>query len=215
MLIDKHLHESKYSLDSHVSLIDIVNRAKTIGLNGVCITDHESNEIHHEAALLSKKMNFPIIVGAEFLTLEGDMTVFGLKELPKERISAKELVSLVDECEGIAIASHPYRQNNRGMGDHIRTLDKLWGIEAFNGSTPREHNLRAYKLALELGIPALGGSDAHNIGQIGKFVSSFPDWVMDEATFIKAIKLKLVNPVIFENGRFVEIKKPSDLNIAV
>jgi predicted metal-dependent phosphoesterase TrpH len=211
MLIDTHLHESKYSLDSFVSLSEIVAKAKAIGLHGICITDHESNEIMAEAKKLAKEMNFIIIVGAEFLTIEGDMTVFGLDKLPKERIHANELVHLVEQAGGIAIASHPYRQNNRGMGDFIRDIDKLWGVEAFNGSTPKELNQKAYELAIELGIPTLGGSDAHNANQVGKFVSVMPDWVKDEASFIKAIKSKLVHPAVFENGLYTEIKNYDDL----
>jgi predicted metal-dependent phosphoesterase TrpH len=211
MLIDTHLHESKYSLDSFVSLSEIVAKSKVIGLDGICITDHESNEIKTEAKKLAKEMDFIIIVGAEFLTIEGDMTVFGLNKLPNERIHANELVRLVDEAGGVAIASHPYRQNNRGMGDFIRDIDTLWGVEAFNGSTPKELNQKAYELAVELGIPTLGGSDAHCVNQVGKFVSVMPDWVKDEASFIKAIKAKLVHPALYENGIYREIRNYDDL----
>ncbi|NMA51466.1 MAG: PHP domain-containing protein, partial [Peptococcaceae bacterium] len=79
MIIDTHIHERKYSLDSLVSLEEIVDQARLIGLDGICITDHESNEIKEEARLLSQKTGFLIITGAEVLTWEGDVTVFGLE----------------------------------------------------------------------------------------------------------------------------------------
>ena len=41
MLIDMHLHERTFSLDSHLSLEQIVTIAKAKGLDGVCITDHD------------------------------------------------------------------------------------------------------------------------------------------------------------------------------
>jgi predicted metal-dependent phosphoesterase TrpH len=205
MIIDTHLHESKYSGDSHISLLELVVRAKEIGLDGICITDHESNEIMEEAHELAQKIDFTIIVGAEFLTHEGDMTVFGLKELPKEKIHAHELIELVNKNGGVAVCSHPYRQNNRGMGDHIRDLKNVWGIEAFNGSTPPHHNLQAYNLSLELGVPALGGSDAHNWQQVGKYATVFPDGVKTEKDLIEAIKLKQVCPVYYENGHYKKV----------
>lgn len=202
MLIDTHLHEKKYSGDSFVTLEEIVDRAKELGLNGICITDHESNEIMEEANALAKKADFLIITGAEILTFEGDMTVFGLRSLPDRMIHAVELIDLVKKAGGVAIAAHPYRQNNRGMGDYMRNLDCIWGIEAFNGSTPKHLNEKAYDVSVDLNVPALGGSDAHVIEQVGKFATCMPDWVVDEASFIKAIKQGLAVPAIFEQGRY-------------
>lgn len=202
MLIDTHLHEKKYSGDSMISLEEIVFRARELGLNGVCITDHESNEIKKEADILSKETGFLIVTGAEILTFEGDMTVFGLNQLPREMVYADELVDMVDRAGGIAICSHPYRKNNRGMGDQIRELKTVWGIEAFNGSTPECYNLQAYHLSLELNVPALGGSDAHNINQVGKFATWMPDWVNNELSFIDAVKKGLVFPCRYDNGTY-------------
>ncbi|WP_236860080.1 PHP-associated domain-containing protein [Candidatus Formimonas warabiya] len=203
MIIDTHLHESKYSLDSSVSLEEIVSRAREMGLDGVCITDHESNEITDEAKRLSKETGFLILVGAEILTYEGDMTVFGLAGLPQEKMHACELIELVSQNKGVAISSHPYRQNNRGMGDHIRDLRNLWAVEAFNGSTEFSHNMRAYHLSRELNLPCLGGSDAHLRHKVGRFATVFPDGIRDERDFIEAVVAKEVFPVTFEGGRFI------------
>ena len=48
ILTDIHMHESRYSSDSFVFLEEIVAKAKYIGLDGICITDHESNQIKAE-----------------------------------------------------------------------------------------------------------------------------------------------------------------------
>ncbi len=92
MIIDTHIHESKYSLDSEISLEEIVKRGKEIGLDGVCITDHESSDIMDEAHAYSKATGFLILVGAEILTYEGDILVFGLKDIPKNKMHAKDLL---------------------------------------------------------------------------------------------------------------------------
>ena len=42
MFIDLHMHEKNYSLDSHLSLEEMVAIAKKRGLDAICITDHDS-----------------------------------------------------------------------------------------------------------------------------------------------------------------------------
>ena len=199
MLIDIHMHESRYSSDSYVSLEEIVAKAKSIGLDGICITDHESNQIKAEAAKLSVQEDFPIIVGAEVLTQAGDILVFGLNDLPKEKIPAQDLIDSVNKAGGVAIAAHPFRDNGRGTGEEIRNLTGLAGIETFNGSTKPDHNFQAYSLALELELPCLGGSDTHVIERVGKFVTSFPDWVSTTKDLIKAVKNGKVKPVKYNH----------------
>lgn len=182
MIIDTHIHESKYSLDSEISLEEIVKRGKEIGLDGVCITDHESSDIMDEAHAYSKATGFLILVGAEILTYEGDILVFGLKDIPKNKMHAKDLLKIVYENNGVAISAHPYRNNNRGMGDYIREAKMLGlsGVEAFNGSTEPHQNLLAYSLATELNLPCIGSSDAHVIEKVGKYTTVFPNGIRDE-----------------------------------
>lgn len=206
MFIDTHIHESKYSLDSKFSLEQAVKKAKEIGLNGICITDHESNNIREEALEYGKKNNFLIIVGAEVLTYQGDVVVFGLKDIPQEKIEARELLLNVKEAKGVAIAAHPFRNNNRGMGNYIREVKELlFGIEAFNGSTEPHQNLFAYALATELGLPAFGASDAHLVERVGKYSTVFPDGIRDEQDFIFAVKNGMVHPAIRKKNTFEEI----------
>lgn len=205
MIIDTHMHESKYSLDSSISLKDIIVRAKGIGLDGICITDHESNEIKKEAERVSLEENFPIIVGAEFLTFEGDILVFGLDKLPDEKIHAEELIKIVNNAGGVAIAAHPYRKNNRGLEDKIRTVKGLHGIECLNGSTPMDLNLMAYEDAAYRGAAMLGGSDCHVIDKVGVYSTHFPDGTRTVEDFIRAVRDKETTPVSYENGRYVDI----------
>lgn len=136
MLIDTHLHESKYSGDSFITLEEIVYRSMEMGLHGVCITDHESNKIKKEAEVLMKETGFLIITGAEILTFEGDMTVFGLERLPGKRIHAQELTDIVDKAGGVAVCSHPYRQNNRD-GRSYKAVESTVGYR----SPKRKHTV--------------------------------------------------------------------------
>ena len=188
MLIDIHIHTREYSSCSNIDLETAVIRSKAIGLDGMCITDHENLGIADKATYLSHRYNYLIIVGAEILTYEGDLLVFGLNVLPQEKQHAQNLVDLVAANGGVSIAAHPFRDNGRGMGEHIRSLKGAQGIEAFNGNTGPDENYRAYTMGRELGIPCLAGSDSHDIGQIGKYVTSFSHPIGSLGDFITAIK---------------------------
>ena len=96
MLVDLHIHESKYSLDSHVSLEKIIEEAKRKGLDGIAITDHDDIQIKEEAETLSKNLNYPIFVGVEYLTLEGDIIAFGIDKVTEGRIPAQEFINLLN-----------------------------------------------------------------------------------------------------------------------
>lgn len=206
MIIDTHLHESKYSSDSQLSFKDAIETAKFVGLDGICITNHDNNYLIDEIGFSTKINNLLVIVGAEILTYEGDILVFGVKELPKEMIHAKELLKIVNKENGVAIAAHPFRNNNRGLGEYIRTVkNELHGIEAFNGSTMPHHNLYAYALATELGIPCLGAGDSHESKQIGTYATYFDCTIRDDLDFIEAIKSGCCCPVMRKDGNFEKI----------
>ncbi|SFA85165.1 PHP domain-containing protein [Clostridium frigidicarnis] len=206
MIIDTHVHENKYSKDSFISLDEITLRANELGLHGVCITDHESNDLRRDIGSSFYRNETLVIVGAEFLTFEGDILVFGLETLPSKKIPAKELLNLVKENNGVAVSAHPYRNNNRGLGDNIGALkDLLHGVECFNGSTFPHANLLAYSKSTEMNLGCLGASDSHVIEKLGTYATNFRSNIRDEKDFIEAIKSKVYCPVIRKNTGFENI----------
>jgi PHP domain. len=44
MLIDMHLHSAEYSPDSDLQIVDAIVRAKQLGLDGLCVTDHGAEQ---------------------------------------------------------------------------------------------------------------------------------------------------------------------------
>ena len=78
MIIDMHMHEMRYSGDSFLRLENMVEIAKRRGLDGICITDHDSMGLKEFAAEYSEKTGFPIFVGIEFYSLQGDIVAFGI-----------------------------------------------------------------------------------------------------------------------------------------
>ena len=207
MLVDLHIHESKYSLDSHVSLEKIIEEAKRKGLDGIAITDHDDMQIKEEAETLSKNLNYPIFVGVEYLTLEGDIVAFGIDKVPEGRIPAQEFINLVNEAGGVCISAHPFRNNNRGLENNLNTIRGLAGIEGFNGNTDKLSNLKAFETAKKIGIQAVGSSDAHHQHAVGRFATKLPFTVTNVAELIRAIKTNECVPMIYVDGIYKEIEE--------
>ena len=78
MIIDMHMHEMRYSGDSFLRLENMVEIAKRRGLDGICITDHDSMGLTEYAKEYSREHQYPVLVGAEFFSLWGDITAFGI-----------------------------------------------------------------------------------------------------------------------------------------
>jgi len=197
MIIDIHSHENKYSFDSHMNLADGIKQAKVIGLDAMCITNHDNNLLALEVGNSAIIDGLLVIVGTEILTTQGDILVFGLKDIPKNMLSAEELLLYVRKNGGVSIAAHPFRKNNRSLGNHIRKIKYLLdGIESFNGSTPVYLNLEAYSLATELNIPSFGGSDAHTENRVGLYATRFYGRIRDHKDFVEVIKNGNLHPTM-------------------
>lgn len=215
MLIDMHLHEKTYSSDSILDLREMIHRARRMGLDGICITDHESMGLTEKARDMSREMLFPVFVGAEVLTHQGDLLVFGVDHVPHRLMGAEELVDWVARQGGATISAHPYRQNGRGMGDSLLSLDRLSGVEGLNGSTPFHLNRKAQQAAESRSLPIFGGSDAHHIQQVGKYATSFSGVIRDIKDLVEGIKEGNVDPVQYKDGFYQRIGMEKPMEIAV
>lgn len=105
MFVDTHMHEMTCSKDSFLKLEEMVEIAREKGLGAICITDHDDMGLKEYAAEYSKKTGFPIFVGIEFFSLQGDIIAFGIEEYPDERISAQDFIDLVKAQGGFCFAA--------------------------------------------------------------------------------------------------------------
>ena len=135
MFIDTHMHEMTYSPDSFLKLEEMVRIGKEKGLGALCITDHDSMGLKDYAAEYTARTGFPIFVGIEFYSLQGDIVAFGIEDYPKERIPAQDFIDLVKAQGGVCFAAHPFRNNNRGLEENLALVHGLAGVEVLNGST--------------------------------------------------------------------------------
>lgn len=197
MFVDLHIHESTFSPDSRMRLEDIVAQARARGLDGICITDHDSMGLKESAEEYSRRCGFPIFVGIEYYSLWGDITAWGLSNYPRARIGAQQFVDLVCEEGGFCVACHPFRNNSRGLARHLRDVRGLGGVEVLNGSTSPEANLTALNWCRELALCPIGASDAHGLSQVGCFATWLPEHVDNLPDFVEVLKAGNLRPAVW------------------
>ncbi len=202
MLVDMHIHEKTFSLDSFLSLEEIVTIAKTRGLDAVCITDHDSMGLRDFCAEYSRKTGFPIFVGVEFFSLQGDITAFGVDSFPDHRVSAQEFIDEVNKQGGFCTSCHPFRKNMRGLEDKLRDVKGLHGVEVLNGSTPMDLNRTALQFCRELNLKAIGASDAHVPQNVAKYVTWLPEKVDNLNDFVAQLHTRETRPAIWNGSSY-------------
>jgi len=142
--------------------------AEKLGLNALCITDHNTIK----GALVAQKFNKDlVVVGEEISSKEGEILGLFLQEKVNPGLSAEETIEQIHSQDGIAIAPHPYSGHCSCVTDKINTL-RFDGIEVFN-SLHRDGYSNAIALEKCNGHAKLGGSDAHASFMIGNGYTLF------------------------------------------
>lgn len=197
MIIDLHLHESQYSACSWMTVQEAVAAARKQGLDAICITNHDSLDIR-ESDLL-KTVDFPVFVGVELFTDEGEIIAFGLDVLPEQPIPAQDFIDFVTEQGGFCFAAHPFRVGS-GLGDHMTTLKGLHGVEVCNGGNLDWENAKAWKACQQLNLVPVGGSDAHLPKDVGRYATWLPAPVTTMQELVAALKSGECCPVAKDEG---------------
>lgn len=211
MLVDLHMHEKTHSPDSALGLAEMVHTARLLGLDAICITDHDSMGLRREAEQHARQTGFPIFVGLEYYSAQGDIVAFGLPEPPRPGLSAQAFVHLVNRAGGACFAAHPYRSNNRGLKDQLYEVEGLCGIEAFNASTGWEANQRALAACRRLGLQPLGVSDCHRREKLGVYATCLPGAATTLEGFIHLLQKGGGRPLVFHQSRYVDLLSLCDL----
>lgn len=179
--VDLHIH-SKYSGDNDSEPEEIINIAIEAGLDAIAFTEHYSYEASEFVESLRQKYNsIKILRGVEFSTPDGHCLIFGVDtdRLPIRDIPLSEVIEIVTSAGGVLIPTHPYRGIN-SMGDTIRKVRGFSAIEGFNGLNMYHLNQKAIDVAVDLGLPYTGGSDAHRPVDVGSCYTEFDEPVKED-----------------------------------
>ena len=217
-LFDLHIHTTKGSSDSSLTPEDLVLEADRLGLRGLCITEHSGPWDRHEFQKFAALHSVVLVRAMEVETDFGHMLAFGLDRYQAGFNKAAELRKAATAAGGFVITAHPFRGVLSSNGRRDRALiyqsvpdelpktpeDALGhpvfkladAVEVANGGTADRENEFAMNVASKLGLPVTGGSDAHSVHGLGKFVTEFHDEVSSEREFLKALHSKQYHPVV-------------------
>ena len=191
MRIDFHVHTTRGSSDSNLDPLLMIDQAHTIGLEGICITEHDNAWTDPEIEEYARERGVTLFLGIEVTTEWGHVGTFGLDRYVGGIYKVKELRRIIDEVDGFLIANHPFRykldprfqfihkttpidQANPVSGSQaLEVLDYVDAIEVVNGACSEEENRYAQAVAEHVGCKRIGGSDSHSASSIGCAVTIF------------------------------------------
>jgi hypothetical protein len=212
MLIDLHAHTSPRSNCSSATLEELVESARSRGLDALCITEHDVRWPEDELEDASRLLKFPLIPGVELSTDIGHVLVFGQLERPLWLgYRFEQLVEEVSRTGTAIILPHPVRDvagaraKARGHVEPSAEVVAGWehwslvhAIEAISTQTVgAEHELTAAALMLSP-MPSVGASDAHGPGLAGTYATEFSGSVVNVEGLAAEIRAGHVRPVRFD-----------------
>ncbi|MCC6698018.1 MAG: PHP domain-containing protein [Candidatus Hydrogenedentes bacterium] len=192
IILDIHLHTSRHSRCSRIRPEDLIDQAVRVGLDGLVITEHHYQWDQQELADLaaaSRHPGFILLSAFEYSSSQGDLLVYGLEPQlagefrpgwPPERAA-----ELVQHHGGVCIAAHPTRAD-LGFDERLATLP-LVAMEV-RSVKMKEHEQRlALNISEAMKIPAVAGSDAHDLHDVGRFATEFEDLITCSADLQSAL----------------------------
>ncbi len=198
---DHHLHTSRYSPDSIIDPIELLDRANRVGLDGVVITDHDHQWDAEEVADLAadpRAKGLRVFSGAEVSTREGHFLVYGLPSLENvpPGVSLRDLLKEVQGYKAAIVAAHPFRWDqdfDAIVTTHGPAFDALELVS--NNVTPETRAKTERLLARHSQtMAATGSSDGHEPAIVGCYYSDFPAQIATMADFVHALRSRLGRP---------------------
>ena len=211
MRIDLHVHTRRFSGCSNIDPLLLLVKARCVGLDGIALTEQGIRWPDEKIARLKAEAgaaDLVVIAGQEVACysrcgrFQGEFLAFGYPRSLGSNKSVEEVADRVHAREGVLIAAHPFKRDRRGEGYYGRGADvrhfPIDGIEVAHPDYCAEDRRAARQTAAAAGLVGTGGSDAHDLGRIGRCLTVFDDPIDGEAALCEAIRRRRVRP---EEGR--------------
>lgn len=195
MLIDLHCHTAPRSACSALTPERLVELAAARGLDGVCLTEHDRAWDPHALAALRATAPVAVFHAVELTTDLGHVLAFGLEPADFSPEAAK-VAEAAARRGGLLFLAHPARD---GLLRVTReTVEYFASVEALNGSDSRLQNIAASGLARGFRLPGIGGSDAHQEGEVGRAATRFAAAVRCDAELLEVLRAGAYEAVLLE-----------------
>ncbi|MFH1672844.1 MAG: PHP domain-containing protein [Pseudomonadota bacterium] len=186
MRFDLHVHTT-ISPCSVLTLEEILNHARARGLDGVCITDHDTMDVRHLIREGPQPTGLCVIFGIEYTTNDGDFLLFGPFDKVPPGLQAPEVLRWIDAVGGVAVAAHPFRRG-RQTQEYLIQEGLCRIVEGLNGRNRESENDRLNRWRKRYSVHEVGGSDAHSLAELGKVLTSFSEPVRSRQGLVAALK---------------------------
>lgn len=190
MLIDIHVHTTRYSTCGRSSPTEMLARAHQVGLEALVITEH--GVIWSEEEIAEQRACFPQLVilrGIEVTSAEGDdYLVYGVTDPTVFRVGmdAEALVAVVKQSAGAIILAHPFR-----YGPDVPVVlnrSGITGIELLSNNIHNYAHHQAHDLAQRLGLPGTAASDGHHVDTLGMYGMTLSRPVTNERELARELR---------------------------
>ncbi len=166
--VDLHSH-TMWSGDCTTTPEELVEAVTASGIDVLCITDHGTI---NGAVALAGELPCRVVVGEEVRTARGEIIGLFLSERIPAGLSPAEVCTRVRDQGGLVYVPHPFDPMRAALAPEVLAAlvdDGLVdGIEVRNAKTGLEHlNQQAADLAVQTGLAAGAGSDAHVPAALG------------------------------------------------
>ncbi|MGC1479198.1 MAG: CehA/McbA family metallohydrolase [Chthoniobacterales bacterium] len=177
---DLHVH-SYFSADAASSPEALVAAAKSRGLHGIVITDHNSCRsaeyccerglAHSDGTAVD---DFLVVPGVEVSTADGHLLCIGATLPEMIGVPAVEVERAIHAAGGVAIPAHPYDRWRAGIRPEVLAQLSTPVIEVFNAAvTSRAFNRLALEYAEKQELHGTAASDAHHASAVGTAITTF------------------------------------------
>ena len=178
--VDLHVH-TKHSHDSAAPVESVLHRCQDRGLGLVAVTDHDNIRGGLEAR--ERAAGFPVIVGEEIKSAQGDIIGLFLEDAVPPRLSALETAKRVKDQGGLVGVPHPFDRIRPTAMKRQALLEILpWVdfLEGFNAHTVLSRdNKKGVDFAVEHSLPVVACSDSHSAFELGRTYTEVPGDQLD------------------------------------
>jgi predicted metal-dependent phosphoesterase TrpH len=214
MIIDMHVHsdvsdDGMASVETYMKWIAKLRRNYRI--DGIVFTEHRLFNSDADYEDLAREYGMLIFKGTEADTDCGHVLCYGMNEkvlsqfdLKNVHLSGRDLISAMEDAGGIGIPAHPGRRHI-GLVEHLEQGydigTSLRAAEQLNGGSSKQENARAQQLVADRQLFGIGGSDAHYVSAVGKFMTDFKHPIRTVQDLVQHLYSGEYRPITLEDAR--------------